>query len=192
MNISTPVYQQSQRVVLDPRKKVPNPYFGLSPSEHEEEFMRYAMQLEDTLECDHLPDRLKVNDAEFYLNEMKKIEERIERFKRNQRLKYRWPDRKPFEETKHLAQEMKHQYPLERFIQDHILQCNIRDMGDSWLGNCPIPTHDDRTPSFRVYDSIRFHCYGCEARGDVYELIGLVYGIERFPERVEYLAELMA
>lgn len=190
--IVTPVYQKPPRVILDPRKKIPNPYFGLAPSELEEEYMRYAMQLEDTLDCDHLPDNLKVGDAEFYLHEMKQIEARIERFKKSRRLKYRWPDRKPFEETKQLAQEMKSQYPLERFIEDHVLHCNIRDMGDSWLGNCPIPTHDDRTPSFRVYDSIRFYCYGCEARGDIFELIGLVYGIEGFTDRVQYLAEVMS
>lgn len=189
MSAFVSVYQQPQRVMLDPRKRVPNPYFGLSPSECEEEFMRYAMQLEDTLDCEHLPERLKVKDAEFYLHEMKVIEERIQRFKRNRRLKYQWPDRSRFEDMKHLAQEMKRQYPLERFILDHMPQCGIRDMGDSWLGNCPI--HDDRTPSFRVFDSIRFHCFGCETGGDILELIGLVYGIERFPDRVEYLAEVI-
>jgi hypothetical protein len=190
--ISTPVYQPPQRVALDPRKKLPDKYFGYSPDELEQEYMRYAMQLIDTLDSTALPQRLKEADAEFYANEMDAIERRIRRFKRDARLKYTWPARSKYDDMLQVGQEMKSRYPLERFIQDHVLQCDLRKTGDSWLGNCPIPTHDDTTPSFRVYDSIRFHCFGCQTSGDIFDLIGLVYGIERFSDRLEYLAEVMS
>jgi hypothetical protein len=191
--ISSPVYQPPQRIALDPTKKLPDKYFGYSPDELEQEYMRYAMQLIDTLDYSpSLPDHIRKNDAAIYSNEMDRIERRILRYARDRRLKYKWPDRSKYEEMLQIGQEMKIRYPLERFILDHVLQCDLRKAGDSWLGNCPIPTHDDTTPSFRVYDSVRFHCYGCRRSGDIFELIGLVYGIEGFSERLQYLAEVMS
>lgn len=188
--IAIPVYQQTEKVVLDPRKPLPDQFFGLSPDELEQEYMRYAMQLIDTLTSTSLPEHLRNNDAAFYTHEMDRIEQKIRRFKRDSRLKYKWPERSKYEDMLQLGQEMKQQYPLEQFIQDHIFHCDLREAGNSWLGNCPI--HDDATPSFRVYDSIRFHCFGCDTSGDILDLIGLVYGIERFSDRLEYLAELMS
>jgi len=46
----------------------------------------------------------------------------------------------------------------------------LRKSGASFSGSCPF--HADRTPSFRVYpDSKRFKCFGCGARGDVFEFV---------------------
>ncbi len=46
----------------------------------------------------------------------------------------------------------------------------LRKAGTSFSGSCPF--HADRTPSFRVYpDSKRFKCFGCGARGDVFEFL---------------------
>ncbi len=190
--IATSVYHPPQKVALDPHKNLPDPYFGFSPDELEQEYMRYAMQVIDTLDCSSLPEHIRKSDAEFYRQEMDHIEGRIRRYRRDARLKYAWPDRSRYESLVTIAQDMKTRYPLERFIQDHVLQCRLEQKGDTWLGNCPIPTHDDNRPSFRVYDSIRFHCYGCGKRGDILELIGLVYGIESFSDRIEYLAEVIS
>jgi DNA primase len=50
------------------------------------------------------------------------------------------------------------------------------------LGRCVSPDHEDRTPSMAIYtDAQRFRCYGigCEAHGDVLDLIMLAEpGIE--------------
>jgi DNA primase len=43
--------------------------------------------------------------------------------------------------------------------------------GKAWFtGRCPLPTHEDRTPSFYIYPPGRYHCYGCGGSGDVIDL----------------------
>jgi hypothetical protein len=42
------------------------------------------------------------------------------------------------------------------------------------IGRCISPDHEDKTPSFVVYrQGQRFHCFGCQARGDVVDLVRL-------------------
>lgn len=46
--------------------------------------------------------------------------------------------------------------------------------GRAWyLGRCPLPDHEDRTPSFYIYPGEtggRWWCYGCSRGGDVVDL----------------------
>lgn len=43
--------------------------------------------------------------------------------------------------------------------------------GRAWFtGRCPLPDHEDRTPSFYVYPPGRWWCYGCSRGGDVVDL----------------------
>jgi DNA primase len=43
--------------------------------------------------------------------------------------------------------------------------------GKAWfMGRCPLPTHEDKTPSFYIYPPGRYHCYGCGGSGDVVDL----------------------
>jgi hypothetical protein len=43
--------------------------------------------------------------------------------------------------------------------------------GEAWLtGRCPLPDHEDKTPSFYVYPPERWWCYGCGRGGDVVDL----------------------
>jgi DNA primase len=43
--------------------------------------------------------------------------------------------------------------------------------GNAWFtGRCPLPNHEDKTPSFYIYPPGRYHCYGCGANGDVVDL----------------------
>jgi DNA primase len=43
--------------------------------------------------------------------------------------------------------------------------------GKAWFtGRCPLPDHEDKTPSFYLYPPGRFHCYGCGRGGDVVDL----------------------
>lgn len=43
--------------------------------------------------------------------------------------------------------------------------------GEAWFtGRCPLPDHEDRTPSFYVYPPGRYWCYGCQRGGDVVDL----------------------
>lgn len=45
---------------------------------------------------------------------------------------------------------------------------------------CPLPSHDDRTPSFTVYDDAEqgWYCFGCEVGGDIYSLGAELWGME--------------
>ena len=43
--------------------------------------------------------------------------------------------------------------------------------GQAWFtGRCPLPDHEDKTPSFYVYPPGRWWCYGCKRGGDVVDL----------------------
>jgi hypothetical protein len=43
--------------------------------------------------------------------------------------------------------------------------------GNAWFtGRCPLPDHEDKSPSFYVYPPGRYHCYGCGRGGDVVDL----------------------
>ena len=43
--------------------------------------------------------------------------------------------------------------------------------GRAWFtGRCPVPDHEDRTPSFYIYPPGRWWCYGCSRGGDVIDL----------------------
>lgn len=67
---------------------------------------------------------------------------------------------------------------------------DLRRAGAAWVGRCPF--HDDRTPSFYVYtadpDDQHYHCHGCLAHGDVFDLARQHAGWLSFPEAVEGLA----
>jgi len=47
----------------------------------------------------------------------------------------------------------------------------LRHVGDKWVARCPLPQHEDRSPSFTVYpETDSFFCFGCLVGGDVIEL----------------------
>jgi DNA primase len=70
----------------------------------------------------------------------------------------------------------------QAFIDDLRLQANILQVvqeyvplkraGTSYKGNCPF--HNEKTPSFHVHpDKGFFHCFGCNAGGDVFKFLEL-------------------
>ncbi len=62
----------------------------------------------------------------------------------------------------------------------------LKRAGRSFKGLCPF--HTERTPSFTVTpDGNFFHCFGCDASGDIYDFLMRIEGLE-FPEAVEALA----
>lgn len=53
----------------------------------------------------------------------------------------------------------------------------MRRVGDKWAARCPLPEHDDRSPSFAVYvEPDSFFCFGCLVGGDVIELARYAWG----------------
>lgn len=71
--------------------------------------------------------------------------------------------------------------PLEAYAGEH---ANMEPFGSGgwFMGRCPLPAHEDRTPSFYIYPdgdrghSARAHCYGCGFHGDVLDLCQAIEG----------------
>lgn len=63
----------------------------------------------------------------------------------------------------------------------------LKQRSRAWVGRCPLPEHEDKSPSFAVYeDSQSWHCFGCGAGGDVIALVQAVEGVD-FREAVRRL-----
>ena len=64
---------------------------------------------------------------------------------------------------------------------------SLKAAGSSFKGLCPF--HSEKTPSFTVHrDKQFFHCFGCQAGGDVFSFVMLAEKCA-FPEAVELVAE---
>lgn len=60
---------------------------------------------------------------------------------------------------------IKDRIDLVEVIEKHI---DLKKAGSAYVGLCPF--HDEKTPSFSV-KSNHYHCYGCEAHGDVFDFL---------------------
>src|SRR5215211_4248019 len=68
----------------------------------------------------------------------------------------------------------------------------LRRVGERWVGRCPLPNHNERTPSFTVYtETNSWYCFGCLEGGDVVELYRLAEGYDRREARVAAAMLLM-
>ena len=45
----------------------------------------------------------------------------------------------------------------------------LKPRGSTLVGRCPF--HEERSPSFTVYPDQHYHCFGCQAHGDVLDLV---------------------
>lgn len=60
-----------------------------------------------------------------------------------------------------------------------------RQGGGRWVGRCPLPGHEDRTPSFSVDPQKNvWHCFGCLRGGDVIDLWRLAHSMNSAWEAV--------
>jgi hypothetical protein len=65
----------------------------------------------------------------------------------------------------------------------------LRRVGKEWVGRCPLPDHEDRSPSFTVNpEKGVWFCHGCLRGGDVVELARLVWG---YGQREAHVAAAM-
>jgi hypothetical protein len=56
--------------------------------------------------------------------------------------------------------------------------------GTRHVGLCPF--HDEKTPSFYIYDDGGFYCFGCHEGGDAISFVQKMYGLS-FSEALRYL-----
>ncbi len=53
----------------------------------------------------------------------------------------------------------------------------LRRVGQNLIARCPLPGHDDKSPSFYVYpETDSFYCFGCLRGGDVVNLAAHAWG----------------
>ncbi len=56
----------------------------------------------------------------------------------------------------------------------------MKRRGSEWIAKCPLPDHDDKTPSFTANPAKNlWFCHGCARGGDVVELARFAYGFEK-------------
>lgn len=78
-------------------------------------------------------------------------------------------------------EELRNRLSLPALIGRHV---RLTKRGRDYLGLCPF--HNEKTPSFHVYDD-HYHCFGCGAHGDAIEFLKAKSGLS-FPEAIEQLA----
>jgi CHC2 zinc finger len=65
----------------------------------------------------------------------------------------------------------------------------LRCVGKEWVGRCPLPDHEDRSPSFTVNaEKNVWFCHGCLHGGDVVELARLAW---EYDQRDAHVAAAM-
>jgi hypothetical protein len=54
----------------------------------------------------------------------------------------------------------------------------MRKVGERWVARCPLPGHEDRSPSFTIYPKTNsWFCFGaCQRGGDVVDLAAAAWG----------------
>jgi DNA primase len=56
----------------------------------------------------------------------------------------------------------------------------MRRVGKRWVARCPLPDHEDNSPSFTCYSETNsWFCYGCYRGGDVIELARFAWGYDK-------------
>jgi len=94
----------------------------------------------------------------------------------------RWPDRRP------VVAEIKAALDLPRVVEG-LCGARLERRGRQFVCRCPLPGHDDATPSFSVQPEKRvWYCHGCHRGGDVFTLAMHMLGTDRFADVVPVLA----
>ena len=67
--------------------------------------------------------------------------------------------------------------------------CHFQRQGRDRVTNCPLPKHDDRTPSFHVFPDGSWRCYGCNGHGDALDAIRGIENVSLY-EAIRVLNDL--
>jgi hypothetical protein len=171
--------RETERVNLT--RPLPDPYLGLSSTELEDERARLQMLVLDSNDP---------RDRAYWQAQLDDLDGRIARYQAHG---IRWPNRRRRDELVTFARELKAAVDLARFVEDELPRVALRRTGAHWTGHCPCPDHDDQTPSFVVYADGGWTCFGrCGRSGDIYTLVALCFGLERFADKVKVVADYIA
>lgn len=95
----------------------------------------------------------------------------------------RWPQRTVNLQTR--IDAVKQAWSVERICTD-LLLADPKRSGNHWIACCPLPGHDDASPSFHIYDDHAW-CFGCNRGGDQIQLAKILFGTDRFFDALEAL-----
>lgn len=164
-----------ERLNLDPRRPLPDPYLGLSAAELADERTRLQMLVLDSDDP---------RDQRYWQSQLDALDRRIRRYRERG---VRWPDRRRADDLLTLARDLKAAVDLASFLNDTMPWTCLERSGAGWRGHCVAADHEDRHPSMSVAGD-RWRCWGCGRRGDVYDAIALAHGLPEFQDQVAALA----
>jgi hypothetical protein len=78
--------------------------------------------------------------------------------------------------------ELKQSIDLASIVESAGIE--LRRSGHRHVGLCPF--HDERDPSFTVFDGGGWKCFGCGEHGDVIDFVQKIYGLS-FKDALKYL-----
>jgi hypothetical protein len=55
---------------------------------------------------------------------------------------------------------------------------SLKKTGDKYVGKCPLPEHQDSSPSFTVFSDMRASCFGCGANLNIFQLVQKIDGCD--------------
>ena len=74
--------------------------------------------------------------------------------------------------SKDFLKELKSNISMINYMSEEYGSDFITSQNDWYMTNCPIPEHNDSSPSFGVNDSKQtFNCFGCGCQGDIIKLV---------------------
>jgi DNA primase len=89
-------------------------------------------------------------------------------------------------ERERFRDEVRTSSPILAVVQEY---CTVKKAGAAWKACCPFPGHDEKTPSFHIYEADgRVWCYGCKRGGDVFNFIMEMESLD-FPDALRHLAD---
>lgn len=137
--------------------------------------------------ADHAPSRQYVERMVDGIARELERRQKLLRMRPGDPLAPRWPARPDLRER---FEAMKDAWPLERFCRE-VLLCDLQPVANGeLLGHCPLPGHDDSSPSFRVYPDGHAHCFGCGRGGDVISLTRVFFDLGRNYEALTMLESM--
>ena len=85
--------------------------------------------------------------------------------------------------------EQINQISMIEFMEKEYESDFIFNKNNKWANtNCPMPNHDDSSPSFGVNTEINiYNCFGCGVKGDLIKLVQNVEGLN-FLESIQKIA----
>lgn len=125
------------------------------------------------------------NTLEEMLKELEVRKARREKYK-NDPYAPAWPDPRRRTALKERAERIKAQLTIAEYVESMKPGTNLKRAGNNFKGHCPYIGHADHSPSFTIFPNEAAWCFGCQRGGDIFQVMGLVEGIESFREQVQF------